>query len=40
MRKLYVKSLQDNIEILFPVTPFITWKTGLNKNSVDLYGFG
>ncbi|MBE6071037.1 MAG: LysM peptidoglycan-binding domain-containing protein [Clostridium butyricum] len=40
MRKLYIKSLQDNVEILFPVTPFITWKTGLNKTSVDLYGFG
>jgi nucleoid-associated protein YgaU len=40
MRKLYVKSIQDNLEILFPVTPFITWKSGMNKTSQDLYGFG
>lgn len=40
MRKLYVKSIQDNVEILFPVTPFITFKSGMNKTSQDLFGFG
>lgn len=39
-RKVYVKSLSDNLEVLLPVTPFIDWNEGVNTSSQDLMGFG
>ncbi|WP_294376890.1 LysM peptidoglycan-binding domain-containing protein [uncultured Clostridium sp.] len=40
MRKLYLKSLIENKEILFPVTPFITYNYKMSNQTQDLFGFG
>lgn len=33
-------SANNNLEIGFPITPFVTVKQGMNVNSQDLFGFG
>lgn len=40
LRRLSIKSLVENTEILFPVTPFVKYKEGMTVSSQDLFGFG
>ena len=40
LRRVSIKSLSENKEILLPVTPFITYKEGMTISSQDLFGFG
>lgn len=40
LRKISIKSLNEDREILLPVTPFVTYKEGMNISSQDLFGFG
>ena len=40
MRKVYLKNIADNEEMLLPVTPFFKYKFKMNIQSQDLYGFG
>lgn len=40
VRRVYIKSLAENLEMYFPVTPFVTVKESMNISSQDLFGFG
>lgn len=40
IRKVWIKSLSENLELILPVTPFINFKESMNINSQDLFGFG
>ena len=40
LRRVFIKSLAENLEIYFPVTPFVTVKESMNTSNQDLFGFG
>ena len=40
IRRVWIKSLTENLEIYFPITPFVTIKETMNTTTQDLYGFG
>jgi hypothetical protein len=40
LRRVYIKSLTENLEMYFPVTPFVTVKESMATSTQDLFGFG
>lgn len=40
LRRLALTSLSENKEILFPITPFVTYKESMTISSQDLFVFG
>ena len=40
LRRVYIKSLSENLEMYFPITPFVTIKEGMTTSTQDLFGFG
>jgi hypothetical protein len=40
VRRVFIKSLSENLEIYFPITPLVNIKESMNISSQDLFGFG
>ena len=40
LRKVWVKSLNENLEVFFPITPFVNIKESMSTDSQNLFGFG
>ena len=40
LRRVYIKSLTENLEMYFPITPFVNIKESMNTTTQDLFGFG
>lgn len=40
IRRVFIKSLSENLEMYFPITPFVNIKEGVNTSTQDLFGFG
>lgn len=40
VRRVWIKSLVTKLEIVLPITPFITFKESVSSTSQDLFGFG
>lgn len=40
LRKVWIKSLSEGLEMILPVTPFITFKESMSVSTEELLGFG
>jgi len=40
IRRVWIKSSTEKLEMILPVTPFITYKESMTINTQDLFGFG